>query len=256
MDNLNIKKQDWHHFIDYSVPVNQGKKNSENKSKPLNNIDLMVRDGQQSVYIPGSSLKGAIKTALLGIRNNEKDTKWYSKLSVRDSLPINKDSIAIYEKIDVNRKDNPMVVYRECIDVGTEIKTTITIDDDILSINEIETAIKAFFDNYRKKWLDGFNSTAVEREVLNETIPAQKNIIYLGGGSGFVSKTLQYQRYSKDDAKYKVFNTLSRRYKKVYGKLKKPPKNVPIALKATHNKNERKWYQQGMCEISFHEIIE
>ncbi|KIX91211.1 CRISPR-associated protein Csm5 [Staphylococcus microti] len=253
LNSVKISKQDWSHFIDFSIPVNQGKKNSSNKSKPLNDITLMIRDGQKSVYIPGSTLKGAIKTALLAIQNNADDKRLYSKLKVSDSLPIENSSLAIYEKIDVNKTDKPMPLYRECIDIGTEINTTITIEDDAFSIKEIEDAIKYFFDNYQKKWLDGFTHSAIARKVLKETMPNKNNIVYLGGGPGFVSKTLQYQLYSIDKAKEEIFNVLSRRFKWSYGKFKSIPKNVPIALKVTHNQKEQKWYQQGMCEISFYQ---
>lgn len=253
LSGLKILKQDWQYFIDFSVPVNQGKKNSGNKSKPLNDISLMVRDGQQSIYIPGSSLKGAIKTTLIASHNNESDKRLYSKLKVSDSLPIENSSLAIYEKIDVNKTDKPMPLYRECIDVGTEIHTTLSIEDDAFSIEEIEDAIKKFFDNYQQKWLNGFTHSTIAQQVLKETTPVNDNILFLGGGPGFVSKTLQYQQYSKEQAKVKIFNYLSRRFSKTYGKFKTIPKNVPIALKVTHNQNEQKWYQQGMCEISFHQ---
>ena len=40
----------------------------------------MVRDGQNKVYLPGSSIKGAIKTALVSKYNNEKIQMYIAKL--------------------------------------------------------------------------------------------------------------------------------------------------------------------------------
>ena len=37
-----------------------------------------------------------------------------------------------------------MPLYRECVDVDTEIKFKLTIEDEIYSINEIEQSIKIF----------------------------------------------------------------------------------------------------------------
>lgn len=58
----------------------------------------MVRDGQNKVYLPGSSIKGAIKTALVSKYNNEKNTDVYSKIKVSDSEPIDERHLAIYQK--------------------------------------------------------------------------------------------------------------------------------------------------------------
>lgn len=38
-----------------------------------------------------------------------------------------------------------MPLYRECVDVDTEIKFKLTIEDEIYSINEIEQSIQDFY---------------------------------------------------------------------------------------------------------------
>ena len=49
----------------------------------------MVRDGQNKVYLPGSSIKGAIKTALVSKYDNEKIKMFIEKLkSVIQSLSM------------------------------------------------------------------------------------------------------------------------------------------------------------------------
>ena len=84
--------------MSYSEKVNQGKKYGNIRPKPLNDLHLMVRDGQNKVYLPGSSIKGAIKTALVSKYNNEKNTDVYSKIKVSDSEPIDERHLAIYQK--------------------------------------------------------------------------------------------------------------------------------------------------------------
>ena len=57
--------------MSYSEKVNQGKKYGNIRPKPLNDLHLMVRDGQNKVYLPKFN-QGAIKTALVLKYNNEK----------------------------------------------------------------------------------------------------------------------------------------------------------------------------------------
>ena len=65
--------------MSYSEKVNQGKKYGNIRPKPLNDLHLMIRDGQNKVYLPGSSIK-AIKTALVSKYNNEKIQMYIAKL--------------------------------------------------------------------------------------------------------------------------------------------------------------------------------
>lgn len=80
LDAQNVKQSEWKAFVSYSEKVNQGKKYGNIRPKPLNDLHLMVRDGQNKVYLPGSSIKGAIKTALVSKYNNEKIQMYIAKL--------------------------------------------------------------------------------------------------------------------------------------------------------------------------------
>lgn len=252
LENVGIKKSEWSQFTSFSVFVHQGKGNAKGGSKPLNDIQLMVRDGRNEVYVPGSSLKGLIKTALVALHDNDK--LLYHKLRVSDSESINELNLAIYEKVDINKTDKPMPLYRECIDVGTNIQMQMSIEDNAFDIKEIEDAIQKFYSNYYDKWLSGFDYSMIGKQVLKDTAQQDKNIIYLGGGAGFVSKTLHYQKKSKRQAKSDIMDILEKKFYKTYGKMKSIPENVPIALKATYNQSQNKWLQQGMCQISFNKI--
>ena len=254
LEAQHIKQHDWRHFINYSEHVNQGKKNVNVRPKPLNDLHVMVRDGRGEVYIPGSSIKGALKTAIVSKYQNERDTYFYSKIKVSDSRPIEDSCLAIYEKIDINKNSKPMPLYRECIDVDTIIHFTLEIEDDVITIEELESCIQSFYKNYYNKWLVGFKDTRGGQDFdSRDGIPDvnDQNVLYLGAGAGFVSKTLHYQIKDRTQARKDTFNELKRKFRKTYGKMTQIPENVPIALKGTHNHSKDKDYQQGMCEISF-----
>ncbi|AYU54485.1 type III-A CRISPR-associated RAMP protein Csm5 [Staphylococcus debuckii] len=288
-----IKKEEWKAFITYSEHVNQGKryttgqsiKSFESNTKPLNDIHKMVRDGQGSVYIPGSSLKGALRTAIQGNRKivenhianranrfhhvaletqqivvKEEINKIFNKIKIGDSNPISESDLEIYQKIDINKKAKAMPLYRECIKAGTEVTFTMTIEDDVLSGHELEEIIRLFYKNYWEKWASGFENTVAGKEFFDmgavpndKEVREQKAILFVGGGSGFVSKTLYYQINNKTIAKNNSFKVLKNRFRRVYGKMSTQPGNVPIVLKGTVNTSQNKWYQFGACEIQISE---
>ena len=101
--------------------------------------------GKIKCIFQNGSIKGAIKIALVSKYDNEKNKDIYSKIKVSDSEPIDESHLAIYQKIDINKSEKPMPLYRVCVDVDTEIKFKLTIEDEIYSINEIEQSIRDFY---------------------------------------------------------------------------------------------------------------
>ncbi|MHD0396720.1 type III-A CRISPR-associated RAMP protein Csm5 [Staphylococcus simulans] len=289
LKNNNVKKEDWVKFTKYSLPVYQGKNVNklkrvdtfDNKAKPLNDIHTMIRDGNGEVYIPGSSLKGALRTVIQGYNaevessiarkaqnrfnlslsalknlNDDELVKLFQKIKVSDSTVITSDDIAIYQKVDINKKATSMPLYRECIDVGTEVEFDLTIEDDVITHHQLNEMMISYYKNYWDKWAVGFKNTEAGKELFHLGMyPNEKEavnnetILFLGGGAGFVSKTLYYQAQSKNTAKQNVFNVLKKRHGKQYGKMRSMPNNVPVALKGTVNTAKKKWYQMGACKI-------
>lgn len=289
LKNNNVKKEEWIKFTKYSLPVHQGKNVNklnkvntfENKAKPLNDIHTMIRSGNGEIYVPGSSLKGALRTviqgyyaetesnmarkaqnrfnlSLSGLKNmtNDELVKFFQKIKVSDSAVITSDHIAIYQKVDINKKATSMPLYRECIDVGTEIEFDLTIEDDVITHDQLNKMIISHYKNYWDKWAFGFKNTEAGNELFRIGMQPSDNeavnnepILFLGGGSGFVSKTLYYQSQSRNTAKQNVFNVLKRRHGKHYRKMRKMPDNVPVALKGTVNTAKNKWYQMGACKV-------
>ena len=82
-----------------------------------------------------------------------------------------------------------MNVVRECIKPGTIIESALEIDSTVFKydINTVIFAIKAFYDNQNNCFLSKYPFVASDR--------MSANLIYIGGGSGFVSKTAVYSLF-------------------------------------------------------------
>jgi len=214
-------------------------------SKPINDLSMFAKNGLGEVYVPGSSLKGALRTCMLNnFDEDHKDNDLFRHISVSDSEPIGYEHLAIYQKIDYaseKKGKSKISLYRECIKPGTIITFNLTIDDKEVTIETIELGIKNTQEKYYE-WSKGFRYGTLDKN---------KNIIYFGGGVGFVSKTLHYKTSPKDQVKWDVYKMLKEKYK-LYGKMRTIPNNVPIAIKlANHN---GKFMEMGRCEINFKEI--
>lgn len=245
--NNNIRPQEYAQFTDYSINT-AGE--SLNMDQPLHDLNLFVKDAQGNPYIPGSSLKGALRTAMLvyliyydededkkrkaermqqwrrGLDNcpTKKDKEKYLRnakgfqfaeadwlheldvnvedkknmvnsimrgISVSDSNPLSTDDLMLVQKIDVSVKGKPQTIplLRECLRPGANCKFTITFDNVLLkesgwTIDKLFDALNLFRRVQKQFFFDKFTGY--------EIVPYTKtdNILWLGGGVGFVNKTL------------------------------------------------------------------
>lgn len=290
----NISDKEYTRWSSYSYEVDAG----VNYNK---NILACIKDSYNMPYLPGSSLKGAIRTALLNAillksdkidnfadsvetakfikrdkylkkevnqieigafhKKREEDTETkksdavnsiFKGFRVCDSKPIATENIILCEKVDVfgnGEKNNLKNIIRECIKPGTIIETSIEIDTEIFkySQNSIENAIKIMYNNTNKRYLSKFPN------IHNE----KGNLLYIGGGAGFVSKT----------AVYALFHEPKRALKNAGGILDKVSSNnkmgnhkvdiikygvSPRVRKCTYYK--KKLYDFGLCRIEFQPI--
>ena len=208
-------------------------------------IACFIKDPYGMPYVPGSSIKGMIRTALLsweisqnnekyavlkedirrksgeqakrnvfldketreleakafhGYRSRESEKKTRladavnSKLSgliVSDSQPIPMDRLTLSQKIDysLDGREKALPILRETLAPGTDIYFEISIDTSWCpySIEDILTAL-AFF---QKKCYENFYSR-FKRGSKSE------DIVWLGGGAGFVSKTILYPIFDRE----------------------------------------------------------
>ena len=212
-------------------------------------IHQFQRDAYGRAYIPGSSLKGALRTAWLvhlllhetpapgkkrtleafevnhdyvfpegsyanklrsGAAADDILDSIFRGVQVSDSAPIDNDkliltgrtlisplSAARVEAFDGDAKDLPL--YQECVRPGETIRFRLTLDQSILNRyahpitkDALLEAIAEFSRFYQDAFLSHFPQG---HPVAN--IPDTPHLI-LGGGTGFLSKTVGYP-YLKDD---------------------------------------------------------
>ena len=246
-----------HQYLEhYTLKIN-GFANTDREQ--LNDLNTIIRDGTGSVYIPGSSIKGALRTCLLknmGVSNID-----FNKLSISDSSVVPNSQLAIYQKVDFSKKLGTLRVYRECIAPGTEVTFNITLIDSAIDIDSLLDSIQYTYETYHNGWAtplinareqdlnkyDFFDNYHNPKDVKED----DRFIMYLGGGAGFVSKTLHYKTKNRDTAKYDVFKILKNNFS-IYRKFKGVPNHVPMALKLA--KNNHKLMEMGKCELFFDEI--
>lgn len=188
------------------------------ESHSLKEIQRFIRDGQGRVYVPGSSVKGALRTVLLksmmlenppdsSLTLNEKEAPeelWLHTLTlnpdvrnplnsimrgmqVSDSLPIADSAMCLSKKIDTFRDGgvNKLNLCRECIRPGTEIHCVLTLDQSVLRGKiTCESLLHAIGE------VSEYYQATVTRKYPYAPNDLTARTILLGGGVGFQSKTV------------------------------------------------------------------
>ena len=190
---------------------------NDNVSKlgAINEVVKFMRDPFGTPYIPGSSLKGAIRTILMNTNpdwNNKKvvDTRgkrpkenknmisWGAKkgkefndlfnaIRVSDSKPFSNESLILVQKWDCSAKllkVKPLPLYREAIAPLTKVEFTITTTtaEAATLIEKLEDKALEFYKGYKNFFLKDFPEDKIQDNI---DYP-----IYLGAGSGAWTKTI------------------------------------------------------------------
>lgn len=270
----------------------------ESQSARPKEIEAFVKDGYGNPYIPGSSVKGMFRTALLTwevqknpqkyeeIKNKikmaaskkERRDRYLAKeislleqqvfytlrrdeqkrsnavndvlsgLHVGDSMPIAVEKLTLSQKIDYTlaKEEKPLPLLRESVMPKTDICIPVTIDTTLCpySMQDIEEALNCFGQICYKYFYSRFGRGSKE-----------KNIVWLGGGCGFLSKTVLYPLFGTKavgivDKVYR--NTLGRNYF-VHKHMKDVELQVtPHVCKCTRYRGEL--YDMGMGQIAFEKV--
>lgn len=297
--------------VSYSISgFKPEQKGSENI---YHNVSQFLRDGQGDSYIPGSTLKGVIRTIILGYiishdatgysalinsttrdygsrRLEDKAFKLHSVdnsiseevsdnlmkyISISDSKPLSNDDLIFAKKFDLfsindpknrDKYGNELNIYKECIKIGTKICFRMDIDEsqfdfsskkgrETLSSTTLMNLIKDSYWHYKNHFLNHF-------KVLDDNI---ENIVYLGGGTGFPTKTVNIQLYKHDVAKinanilYRQFPTkISDNYKYAES-LRSEVRNagfIPEQMFSSNNrkKNDHRHWQYRELKVSPHTL--
>lgn len=284
--------------------------NSEKKD--LNDMMPFVRHADGHIYVPGSSIKGAIRTALLclQIKNaaqykswqanleniNQNDKKQYGNLAKEIEKTIfsnymgtaDRDANAginimrglrvsdaelcdkavktrIYRKYDISlHKDKlgetvkKLPLYRECAPAGCEFVFTISIEKQLMrliGINSIEDIIAKAAEQTN-------NIISIEKDVFGqykEYWNGKENMadIIIGGGTGFLTKTIVYSLLPRQEAVRVVSAYLDKVFTIRKKGLKYPvpmhnhklfdKKLSPRTLKVAGDSNYM--YHMGLCQL-------
>ena len=238
---------------------------AKRKEESLNDIDGHIKDVEGNPYIPGSSLKGAFRTAILSheIRKNSsryrsawaeleraagdkrvmgriatqleknlgisggKDMvkSYFRGLTVSDAV-LKEGKLCIAAKADLSVGDDEthqVSLYRECLDRDAVLEFIVGIDDSeagmghygIKSFSDLQKVLQEFVDFQYEILLSPFRKNgAVElRDIKNH----QNADLLLGGGTGFLTKTLVYSlAQDRRQAIYVTRKLMERMFRKHY----------------------------------------
>ena len=242
----------------------------------LNQVSKFIRDPFGNPYIPGSSLKGAIRTILMNtnpdwnnknVVQDEKENKslipWGAKkgqdyddlfnaIRVSDSKPFSNDRLILVQKWDHKAKPpraKSIPLYREAIVPSTKINFTITTTTKEAGIlmEELGQRAQAFYKEYKNFFLSDFPENKIQ--------PNLQYPIYLGAGSGAWTKTIFKQANGILQERYQNSKT-TRMVEKGVLKLTKAPME---RVKTTQGPrklimNDESFYEMGKANFMIKEI--
>ena len=279
LDDNRISNRDFGGYRIVETGLEIEKNNRDSKLGTINEVAKFIRDPFGNPYIPGSSLKGAIRTILMntnpdwnnknavdfrgrGPKENKKMIPWGAKkgqefndlfnaIRVSDSKPFNNEQIILVQKWDYSAKSltaKPLPLYREAIVPLTRINFTITTTtkEAGILIEELGQRAQAFYKEYKEFFLSDFPENKIQ--------PNLQYPIYLGAGSGAWTKTLFQQADGILQKRYSRMKT------KMVGKgvlklTKAPMKNVKTT-QATRKliMNDESFYEMGKANFIIKEI--
>ena len=255
---------------------------NDSKLGAINEVVKFMRDPFGNPYIPGSSLKGAIRTILMNTNpdwNNKKvvDTRgkrpkenknmisWGAKkgkefndlfnaIRVSDSKPFSNESLILVQKWDCSAKllkVKPLPLYREAIAPLTKVEFTITTTTAASAtlIEKLEDKALEFYKGYKNFFLKDFPEDKIQDNI---DYP-----IYLGAGSGAWTKTIFKQANGIIQDRHKKPVQTKMKGKGVLKLTKAPMKSVKTT-QATRKliMNNESFYEMGKANFMIREILQ
>jgi len=246
----------------------------DNELRGSDNIDMFIKDPYGNPYIPGSSLKGAIRTVVFAnlLAKNKSNARYVKNkirhqrsfetdffgrinedvfrfLQISDSKPLSTDDLVIAKKIDVSTKGqtNRLNLAREALKPGTKVEFKMKIVEEVpfkhdqsikLTADLIRESIELFYESYQKNFLSKFVGYA--------PYEYGENIIYLGGGAGFATKTVNQFIYG-DRTVEEVADYLNIRFRRHQHYKDKGLGVSPRMKKSTYYRG--KLMEMGACRL-------
>lgn len=310
LNNKNVKLFEWGKkanldLVKYDI-FKKSYKYSKEDTKIRNDINLFIKNSCGNAYIPGTSLKGVIRTAILQKKLNDnpevknkykiileqalktRSTKDLGKIEkdiekdlicismpnkfqkevadvfrgiqVSDSKEFKENDLTLYKKSDYSLGDvkiHNLPIYRECIKPYTEVEFNITLDLKItkeLGI-DIEYIFKAL-EEFSETWHKIVSCFENEIDRFNIYLPSDEEDYVpnfcIGGGSGFLTKTIVYSVLDKGNAISAIKQYLDLAFKSkgrpAHKHVERDKKISPRTLKLAQDGSD--YVNLGWCNIS------
>ncbi|WP_337514433.1 type III-A CRISPR-associated RAMP protein Csm5 [Dialister succinatiphilus] len=269
-----------------------------NPEKAPNEIAGFVLDAKGNPYIPGSSLKGAFRTAILAHhilqnrgaykkdwenirraagnkrdmgkamdnlereaaipldKNGKRDMvkSYFRGLTVSDARLVN-GGLCVVPKTDLGldtSRTHEVSLFRETLKAGSTLEFTLGLDDDasamghfgIHNFKDFVDVLREFVNFQYEILKKPFEPYA--KDELQDIKNARNADLVLGGGAGYISKTLVYALApSKEDAVYVVRKLMENMFKR--GHHGKDTEISPHALKMAEVDGVN--YLMGLCYL-------
>lgn len=225
--------------------INNPLKYSTEKSNLQRNIDI---NKKRQIYLR-KQMKAIEDTAFKTLKRNERDplaavNDYMQGFIVSDSRPLNTNDLILCQKVEIHTDGNEkrLNLLRECIKPATKICFTISVDSSLCNIDDqkIRNAVNTFAKICNENFLKGFN---IKENMIDG------NCVYVGGGTGFVSKTIIYPLLGKQiglNSTIKIFEKTDVPKQHMHYKDKQYGVS-PHILKCT--KYNGRLYQMGLCRV-------
>jgi len=294
-----VPEKDYAAFVSYTILAGEAA-----RSANFREVLTFIKDAEGRPYIPGSSVKGALRTALAAelikaadgerlrrsvsradaSQPSRRYLKWESEglekelfcrldirdpqgrtnlsrqpvndlmrgIQISDSAPLRYEQMTLTGKYD-RKPDgtvNALPIFRECLVPGSEARLLMTLDLPVLSkagvdAGTIEAALHSFADAHYANFEQFYSEATDDAQVV-----AQEGVdLLLGGGAGYVSKTLVYNLFpQREEALALAAKIMHKQFNK-HGHARDVQgyKVSPHTFKLTRYKNQ--YYPMGRCEL-------
>lgn len=256
------------------------------ENRPLKEIKAFQRDAAGRAYVPGSSVKGALRTAWLldavledarphelahSRRRNDSvrfpEEAYLNKLSldqkrkenavndllrgvlVSDSAPVPDQAMILAGKTDAlpGGGVHSIPLCRECVKPGVPLRFKLTLDTSVLNGRiTAETLLRAV-----NRYDQYYTNTYLRHFTLprGAASPPLQNCLILGGGAGFFSKSLAYPYLGEKNGLEWTAEEMSRQFQK-HGHQKDRDSYRISPHTAKYAGYGQKLYPYGICEVT------
>ncbi len=243
----------------------------------LRDISRFVRNGSGSAYVPGSSVKGAVRTALLfqkmmadGMQSGRTMQSFFEEnylhtlaltpnaknavnslmrgIQISDSEPIADSRLTLASKTDgfVDGSTNRINLCRECVIPDTPIHFRMTLDRSVLqnaiTRESVLKALDALEQYYQRNYQVHFDAP------FNLAPAPSGHMMRLGGGAGFLTKSLAYPYLGKQKGLSYTSSQLARFFRAHHHENDPQLGISPRTMK--YGAYRGKYYAFGLCEVS------